>query len=1066
MQQQWMGRHCDGLKELNLIDRISHLRISSLPFAAPKRVSQTTEQAVVRDVLQALQGHSTFSLPWDEEAWQFHVRNGVYVAHLSQSSLRNILKIFSRAATSLRRVEHSVRSVLRDTNNSWLRPISQAYPTLEAFANALFMRLESLRKDVLEMELEAATAEGSTRVTLLSLSANLSRLFAGAEFLEHIVKVAVPEPHELLESKVSAAELATHIISALYKELDAFCLLQDGEEYAYKTALLLLVGSIRPMIESLDSLFQEGILSDPAGELFFYKDASVTVEDSAFWETHFHLRVNQNTLSEQDSRFNSPFQSPGSQRDSSFSVLESTSPSGSTRGFSGQKFLNTSIDSTNTSVHGDSLQSFPCPNFLKPLGKAILSAGKSLQLLHYARRDQNLVNTQDIYGSSHILPDVQILGREFSDYEGSPGIDSNQLNSSYVPVGENLSLYDQFCASLLKLLGETSIDEACKLVFRDTLESHKQGGIASSGDELWEVILGSRELRLGCLDAKRGTAEHEIELETSCLSSHTEVEREFISAVSGAKSSLHHDLVSAPAEKNGICPVNALGGAAVIFARTEEIPNEKILRGWLNLAGYCQLSALDDAQLRGALFASNLSQISSTVQEHLTSMRDGNSECMATDFNGGLGCGRLLLHYDKQNFAAMERLLPFPTILPNFQEKCHVSKQLPFRSANRRAVRVLQWLQTESFKTTPAPTVLFQECLTAFLQKQIDRVGQQLLAKLMGEWRLMEELALLRAIYLVGSGDLLQQFASVLFNKLDRGEPWDDFYELNTMLQESVRSSSHGVAIPALDSLVATVLPRSISSAERGSGQSPSSLHIGGRAPSFGIDTLDSLYFTYKVAWPLELIIDSSATKKYNQVMIFLLKVKRAKHALDKACRLTWKNGVGDAVLHKQRLLLQQKLMHFVNTLHQYVMDRVLYSAWVELSEGMSSAGSLDEVKSCHDSYLISIQRQCLVAPDKLWTLIASRVKTILGLALNYYSIQRVLCDGVGASAVGARCQLEIERVEKQFDECLIFLIRVLSFKLNVGHFPHLADLPENFDFVSNDKDKVAYEHAILHEFA
>lgn len=37
-------------------------------------------------------------------------------------------------------------------------------------------------------------------------------------------------------------------------------------------------------------------------------------------------------------------------------------------------------------------------------------------------------------------------------------------------------------------------------------------------------------------------------------------------------------------------------------------------------------------------------------------------------------------------------------------------------------------------------------------------------------------------------------------------------------------------------------------------------------------------------------------------------------------------NGGGDAAHHKQRLLLQQKLMHFVNTLHQYVMDRVSLS--------------------------------------------------------------------------------------------------------------------------------------------
>lgn len=47
-------------------------------------------------------------------------------------------------------------------------------------------------------------------------------------------------------------------------------------------------------------------------------------------------------------------------------------------------------------------------------------------------------------------------------------------------------------------------------------------------------------------------------------------------------------------------------------------------------------------------------------------------------------------------------------------------------------------------------------------------------------------------------------------------------------------------------------------------------------------------------------------------------------------------------------------------------LKQVLYSSWIELSEGMAAAGSLDEVIACHDAYLVSIQRQCLVAPDKL----------------------------------------------------------------------------------------------------
>lgn len=44
------------------------------------------------------------------------------------------------------------------------------------------------------------------------------------------------------------------------------------------------------------------------------------------------------------------------------------------------------------------------------------------------------------------------------------------------------------------------------------------------------------------------------------------------------------------------------------------------------------------------------------------------------------------------------------------------------------------------------------------------------------------------------------------------------------------------------------------------------------------------------------------------------------------------------------------------------------HSAWHELCEGMATAGSLDEVIEVHEAYLLSIQRQCFVVPDKLVT--------------------------------------------------------------------------------------------------
>lgn len=54
--------------------------------------------------------------------------------------------------------------------------------------------------------------------------------------------------------------------------------------------------------------------------------------------------------------------------------------------------------------------------------------------------------------------------------------------------------------------------------------------------------------------------------------------------------------------------------------------------------------------------------------------------------------------------------------------------------------------------------------------------------------------------------------------------------------------------------------------------------------------------------------------------------------------------------------------------LDHYLMIRtqVYHNAWRELCEGMAAARSLDEVIEVHELYLLTIQRQCFVVPDKL----------------------------------------------------------------------------------------------------
>ncbi|KAH6785081.1 hypothetical protein C2S51_037536 [Perilla frutescens var. frutescens] len=371
---------------------------------------------------------------------------------------------------------------------------------------------------------------------------------------------------------------------------------------------------------------------------------------------------------------------------------------------------------------------------------------------------------------------------------------------------------------------------------------------------------------------------------------------------------------------------------------------------------------------------------------------------------------------------------------------------LPFQNNCTLPSTILSWIQNMEPKTTPLPAVIIQECLVFYIKKQADYVGRTMLSKLLHDWRLLDELGVLRAIYLLGSGDLLQHFLSVIFNKLDKGETLDDDFELNTILQESIRNSSENFLLSTPDSLVVSIA-KNLGENEQSNPSSSVSTPRKGGGQSSGMDVLDSLKFTYKVSWPLELIANLEAMKKYNQVMNFLLKVKRAKFVLDKARKWMWKERGTATRKHKRHWVLEHKLLHFVDAFHQYVMDRVYHNAWRDLCEGVAAAGTLDEAIEVHEAYLLSIQRQCFVVPDKLWGLIASRINSILGLALDFYSVQQTISSIGAVSAIKARCEKEVERIEKQFDDCMAFLLRILSVKLNVGQFPHLAALVTRINY-------------------
>ncbi|XP_021296605.1 gamma-tubulin complex component 5-like isoform X2 [Herrania umbratica] len=963
---------------------------NDVQFSSPISSARTTELELVRGVVRMLQGFSGSLFSWDRKGRRFCVRSGIYVTHLSQSSLGVMLNQFMYAATCLELVQIAVSKV--ETQ------LGSPPPTLRAFASSVSSWLKRLRDIALKEETKISNSNGGTLLTLLGLTSSLSSLCSGAEYLLQIVHGAIPQACFEPTSCIPSAEIAVHILDHLYLKLGEVCLVQGGEGDVYQMLVHIFVGTLLPYIEGLDSWLFEGTLDDPFEEMFFYANRAISVDEAEFWEKSYLLRVVQNCKLKVD---------PSAPIDTNDYVPWTSNKKETTE----KEFVSTSSSMKGKEQNNRDL--LVCPLFIKDIAKSIVSAGKSLQLIRHVPMTSTLPTSKK--------------NDKYNDGFGSylDDCDINKMNHWQGMTG--LALAEIFCISLAGLLGhgdhisryfcqgDQSKAEIISSLFSYMKEQIMEYGTAEPlppsaySEKIWYNFLVDSLLKKKFIDVEPADKD-------SCCFPDTKAENMVIHVEN--KFSL----------QGAFCPENLV----LTVCQTMLDKNRNSWKA-LNLSEKFCLPPLNDEYLRKAVFGE---------KSELVSGPHGTNYTLGFQF---VESEHLRAQHDTK---LLEVLFPFPTLIPALQDDIHMSELLPFQKNSTLSSRVLSWIQTFQPRTTALPIVIMQECLTVYIKKQVDYIGSLILSKLMNGWRLMDELAVLRAIYLLGSGDLLQHFLTVIFNKLDRGETSDDDFELNTILQESIRNSADGLLLSAPDSLVVSISKtHGFDGDEQTNTTTVASALCKSHPHSYGIDGLDSLQFMYKVSWPLELIANSEAIKKYNQVMAFLLKVKRAKFALDKARRWMWKDKGTVRNDRKRHWLVEQKLLHFVDAFHQYVMDRVYHSAWRELCEGMAAAGSLDEVIEVHEAYLLSIHRQCFVAPDKLWALIASRINSILGLALDFYSIQQTLSSGGAVSAIKARCEMEVDRIEKQFDDCIAFLLRVLSFKLNVGHFPHLADLVARINY-------------------
>lgn len=317
-----------------------------------------------------------------------------------------------------------------------------------------------------------------------------------------------------------------------------------------------------------------------------------------------------------------------------------------------------------------------------------------------------------------------------------------------------------------------------------------------------------------------------------------------------------------------------------------------------------------------------------------------------------------------------------------------------------------------------------RSCLYPHIERRYVECCGNLMRTLKKDYRLLGYLQAMRNYFLLEAGDTMYDFYTAIFDKVLEKESWQQLAFLNVQLQESV-----GQRHPE-DSHRLSIFLETIDPARK-------------KQP---VNNLDGLTLSYKVPWPVDIVISSECQKIYNQVFLLLLQIKWAKYSLDtlrfsdltvaakrKEGGQPEENTAKESInqqIHRM-FLLRVKLMHFVNSLHNYIMTRILHSTGLEFQHQVQEAKDLDQLIKIHYRYLSTIHDRCLLR-EKV-SFVKEAIMKVLNLVLIFSDRWQA---GFGAWKIES-----IDKMESDFKNCHMFLVTILNKAVCRGSFPHLESL-------------------------
>lgn len=130
---------------------------------------------------------------------------------------------------------------------------------------------------------------------------------------------------------------------------------------------------------------------------------------------------------------------------------------------------------------------------------------------------------------------------------------------------------------------------------------------------------------------------------------------------------------------------------------------------------------------------------------------------------------------------------------------------------------------------------------------------------------------------------------------------------------------------------------------------------------SFNYETkgfFNHLILRYKVKWPLHLLFSPKVVDKYNELFLFLIRIKKTQHDL----HLVWCHHREEKVQRNSELLqFRNNLMFLVDNLQYYLQVDVLESQFSIMMEKIGETRDFEQIQRAHSCFQANVLGLCFL---------------------------------------------------------------------------------------------------------